>query len=363
MNKKIKALIAVGGTGGHVFPGINLASALNKKNYNVKIVTDKRGYKFFKETDKKNVLVFPSSPLIKKNIVLLIFSLSLILYSILRSLIFLSHNRPSIIFGMGGYASFPICIAAAILRIKFIIYENNLIIGRANKKLLPFAERILVSNKKLEGISSKYNFKTVEVGNIIKREIINFSLNLRIKKKELKILVLGGSQAAKIFAEILPKIFKKCSDIGISIKIIQQCLPHQNRELSSFYQKSNIKHELFNFSENLVKFFSKVNLAITRSGSSVLAELTNANIPFITIPLPSSVDDHQLKNANFYKNKNLSFLVEEKDLNDKLSKLLKKIHENMSKLYEISANQRQYSDKHVYENIDKELNKILNEKN
>ena len=363
MNKKIKALIAVGGTGGHVFPGINLASALNKKNYNVKIVTDKRGYKFFKETDKKNVLVFPSSPLIKKNVVLLIFSLSLILYSILRSLIFLSYNRPSIIFGMGGYASFPICIAAAILRIKFIIYENNLIIGRANKKLLPFAERIFVSNKKLEGISSKYNFKTIEVGNIIKREIINFSLNLRIKKKELKILVLGGSQAAKIFAEILPKIFKKCSDIGISIRIIQQCLPHQNRELSSFYDKCNIQHELFNFSENLVKYFSKVNLAITRSGSSVLAELTNANIPFITIPLPSSVDDHQLKNANFYKSKNLSFLVEEKDLNDKLSKLLKEIHENMSKLNEISTNQRQYSDKHVYENINNELNKILNEKN
>ena len=66
MNKKIRALIAVGGTGGHVFPGINLASNLIKKNYNVTIVTDKRGYKFFKETDKKNVLVFPSSPLIKK---------------------------------------------------------------------------------------------------------------------------------------------------------------------------------------------------------------------------------------------------------------------------------------------------------
>ena len=307
MNKKIKALIAVGGTGGHVFPGINLASALTEKNYSVKILTDKRGYKFFKETDKKNVLVFPSSPLIKKNIVLSIFSLSLILYSILRSLFFLSYNRPNIIFGMGGYASFPICIAAAILRIKFVIYENNLIIGRANKKLLPFAEKILVSNKKLEGISLKYDFKTIEVGNIIKKEIINFSLDLKIKKKELKILVLGGSQAAQIFAEILPKIFKKFSDEGISIKIIQQCLTYQNRELSSFYKKFNIEHELFNFNDNMIKFFSKINLAITRSGSSVLAELTNANIPFISIPLPSSVDNHQLKNATFYKNRNFHF--------------------------------------------------------
>ena len=159
------------------------------------------------------------------------------------------------------------------------------------------------------------------------------------------------------------KIFKKCYDVGISIKIIQHCLPHQNRELSSFYKDSNIEHELFNFSDNLIEFFSKVNLAITRSGSSMLAELTNANIPFISIPLPSSVDDHQLKNATFYKNKNFSFLVEEKDLNDKLFNLLKEIFENMSKLDKISAYQRQYSDKHVYENIDKVLDKILNEKN
>ncbi len=363
MNKNIKALIAAGGTGGHVLPGINLASFLIEKNYNVKIITDRRGFNFFNEKDKKNVSVFLSSPLIKKNFLLLIFSLFLIFYSILRSLIFLSFYRPKIIFGMGGYASFPICIAATILRIKFIIYENNLIIGRANKKLLPFAEKILVSSKKLEGISSKYEFKITEVGNIINKEIINFSYDNKNREKELKILVLGGSQAAKIFAEILPKIFKQCSEKGIPIKIIQQCLPDQNQELSSFYKSLKIEYKLFNFSKNIIEFFPKINLAITRSGSSVLAELTNANIPFISIPLPSSVDNHQLKNAIFYKSKNFSFLVEEKDLKDKLFSLLKEIYENISKLDEISTNQRQYSDKYVYENIDKVLDKILNEKN
>ena len=192
----MKALIAAGGTGGHVFPGINLASFLIEKNYNVKIITDKRGYNFFNEKDKKNVSVFLSSPLIKKNFLFLAFSLLLIFFSILRSMIFLLFYRPNIIFGLGGYASFPICIAATLLRIKFIIYENNLIIGRANKKLLPFAERILVSTKKLEGISSRYSYKITEIGNIISKEIINFSFDAKNDKRELKILVLGGSQAA-----------------------------------------------------------------------------------------------------------------------------------------------------------------------
>ena len=71
----------------------------------------------------------------------------------LRSFIFLLINRPNLVFGMGGYSSFPVCIAAKILRIPFIIYENNLFLGKANKYLLPFANKIFVSYKELEGIS------------------------------------------------------------------------------------------------------------------------------------------------------------------------------------------------------------------
>ena len=94
--------------------------------------------------DYKNLKLYniQSSPLIK-NIFKFIISL-LTIFSILRSLSFLAFNRPAIIFGMSNYSSFPICVAASILRIKFIIYENNLIIGKANKYLLPFAKKIFV---------------------------------------------------------------------------------------------------------------------------------------------------------------------------------------------------------------------------
>ena len=87
------------------------------------------------------------------------------------------------------------------------------------------------------------------------------------------------------------------------MKIFQQCLPNQNEKLKSFYEKAGIEFEIFNFSNNITEYFSKTNLAITRSGSSMLAELTNARIPFITVPLPSSADNHQLKNALFYQKK------------------------------------------------------------
>ena len=89
--------------------------------------------------------------------------------------------------------------------------------------------------------------------------------------------------------------------------------------------------EVFNF----VYLIDFVVISNNRSGSSILAELTNAKIPFISVPLPSSADNHQLKNAMYYKSKNLSFLIEEKDLNEKLFYLIRDIYENSSKLIKI----------------------------
>ena len=362
---KIKTIIAVGGTGGHVFPGLNLAEHLKDLDYNVHIITDNRGHIFLSELNNIKITKLPSSPINRKNIISFFLSVIFIFYSILRSTIFLLFNRPKIIFGMGGYASFPLCFAAVILRIKFIIYENNLIVGKSNKYLLPFAEKIFVSHKEINGISKRYNHKITKIGNIIKKSILNFSQikKKKIFSKKLSILILGGSQAAKIFAETLPSIFQRCSEQGLNLKVFQHCLPYQEEELSNFYEKAKIEYETFNFSKDLTDYFSKVNLAITRSGASMLAELTNANIPFISIPLPTSAENHQLINATFYQKKKLAFLIEEKDLNEDLFELIKRIHTNEKLLNQIIHNQSQYSDKNVYKYINEDLNKLFNEKN
>ena len=364
MNNQKRAIIAAGGTGGHVLPGCNLALHLQDIDYKVELITDKRGYKFCKKNNNLKFKILNSLPIIRANIFKVFSSLFFNFISILRSIYFLLVDRPSIIFGMGGYASFPICIAATILRIRFVIYENNLVIGKANKYLLPFAKKILVSHEKLEGVPRKYENKVFKIGNILKKEIINFEKKpYKEDDKKLHILVLGGSQAAQIFAEKLPSIFKQCADQDIKLKIYQHCLPNQNKELSLFYQNAQIEFEIFNFSDNILDYLTKANLAITRSGSSMLAELTNANIPFISIPLPSSADNHQLKNAMYYQTKNFSFLIEEKDLNDKLFNLIKEIYQNNTILDNIILSQRQYSDKNVYNNINQVLKILFNEKN
>lgn len=361
---KKKVLIASGGTGGHVFPACGLANYLISQNFNVKLTIDKRGKNYLKGSKNIELITLQSSPLIKKNFIKFSFSIIINIFSILKSLSLLINNRPSVIFGMGGYSSFPICVAAKILKIPFIIYENNLYIGKANSYLLPFANKIFVSHKELEGISEKHKKKIIEIGNIIRKEIFNLQSRKYSNHidNELKILVLGGSQAAKIFAEKLPEIFKKCKENKIVLKIYQQCLPEQNEFLISFYKNLNIHFETFNFSNNILEYFVKTDLAITRSGSSMLAELINAKIPFISVPLPTSAEDHQLKNATYYEKNGYSYLIEEKDLSKDLFKLIKKIHEEKSLLKQMINKQKQYSDKLVYEIIDKQICNIINEK-
>ena len=361
----MKIIIATGGTGGHIFPAYSLAKHFIEKKIDVKLISDKRGMKYLKNYYDVNITQIASSTISKKNPLEFFISIVTILYSIVRSFIFLLFNRANLVFGMGGYSSLPICIAAKILGIPFIIYENNLHIGKANKFLLSFAKKAFVSHIDLEGVSNNHKKKLSEIGNIIRKEILNFKNEYESKEKDrrIKILILGGSQAAKVFAEKLPQIFKECNDFKIPLKIYQQCLPEQTAILSSFYQKANIDFEVFNFTNNILEYFSKINLVVTRSGSSMLAELINAKIPFISIPLPSSTDNHQLKNAIFYEKNQYSYLIEEKDLTKNLFKLMKSIHEDRTQLDQIIDKQKKYSDKLVYENIDREITEIINEKN
>ena len=363
-----KIFIATGGTGGHIFPAYSLAKYLARNNFTVKLTTDSRGLNYLKNYKNIDFIKIPSSPLVNKNFFTLIISVFLILYSIVRSIFFLLLNRPALVIGMGGYSSFSLCIAAKILMIKFIIYENNLILGKSNKYLLPFANKLFVSYEELEGIAQKYKDKIIVVGNIIREEIIDSEIVKEKKKKVevfdcLNILILGGSQAAEVFGNILPEIFKKFKSSGASIKIYQQCQKKQSDKLVQFYKRAKIDSEIFNFTDKIINYYTKANLVITRSGASVLGELINLKTPFITIPFPFSADNHQLKNAQFYEKKGYGLLLEEKDIKDKLYELINKIFKDRSITKEILLNQRKYSDKDIFRNLEIHIKKILNEKN
>ena len=127
------------------------------------------------------------------------------------------------------------------------------------------------------------------------------------------------------------------------------------------YNNNNISYELFNFTFDIIKYYNLANLVITRAGSSALAEVLNCKIPLISIPLASSSENHQLKNAQYFNEKGLGIMLEEKDVNKGLFNLLESIHNDKSMLKSIETNQKKHSDKNVFVIIKKEITKLFNE--
>ncbi len=350
INKKI--IIATGGTGGHIFPAISLMLNLSKEGYLTTLTSDMRGKSFIEKYHFSNVKIINVSSM-SGNKIIFFFKM---IYSIFQSFILLTLKRPKFIIGMGGYASFPLCFVAIFLRIPFFIYENNLYLGKANKYLLPFSKKIFLAHSATEGIKIKYKKKIEVIGNILREEIYNFKREkLKEEQNKLTILVLGGSQAAKIFAEKLPGVFLNLRKIGIRIKIYQQCLPYQNLTLEQFYKKNDIEHELFNFSFDIVKYYRLVNLVVSRAGSSALSELIYCNLPIISIPLSSAADNHQLKNAKHFESLGLAILLEENQIQNKLFQLLQRLHKDKSITDTMIIEQKKYSDKKVFEKLNNKI--------
>ena len=356
-----KIIIATGGTGGHIFPAYSLAKNLIKNDLSVEIMTDKRGLKFLNKYKDVKLIFNNSATIFKKNILDLVLSVFVVFFSYIRSLVILYKTKPIVVFGMGGYASFPVCIAARTLNIPFIIYENNIQIGRSNKYLLPLAYKIFVSYQELAGVKNKYEHKIIVTGNIIREEILNFKKKIQFKSEELNILVLGGSQAAKSFGEFLPNVFKRCLKENIKISIFQQCIKSQTVQLNEIYKNLNINFELFNFTYNILEYFSKADLVITRSGSSITAELINCNIPFICIPYPHAAESHQDKNAIYFEKKGYSLTLKETEVDERLFSLIESFYKDKKLLNKMIEKQSKYSDKEVFYKINKVIKNLKDE--
>ena len=360
MNKKI--IFSAGGTGGHIFPAINLMNHFSNKGYETVLVTDKRGNNFIsKKYSFKSYILKVDTPT-NKNFIKKFLSLFVIFYSIIKSIIILKKEKPNLILGFGGYVSFPICFTSKFFKIPLVIYENNLILGRANRYLLPLTKKILLFKNIKENFPKKFNSKACEVGPILNKNIINYSnLNNEIKKNEkLSLLVLGGSQGAEIFGKIVPLAIKEIKDQGFNIEVYQQCIKKQKEIISEYYKKNNIKNYIFEFDNNILKLISSSYLAITRCGASTTAELAHTITPFIAVPLEQSVDNHQYLNAKYYNQKGCCWILEEKNFTSKnLFNLILEIIKNKNKIETMRTNMRKSYNNEVYNVIENEIKEFI----
>ena len=359
MNKKI--IFSAGGTGGHIFPAINLMKYFSGKGYKVLLVTDARGDNLLNKYYKfKSHIITTDTPM-KKNFFKKISSYTVIFFSIIRSFFILIKERPNLVFGFGGYVSFPLSFASRFFNIPLIIYENNLVLGRANKALLPFAKKLLLGTTMPNNLNKKYENKVSRVGNILREEIINYSVKKKDNDKNFfSILVLGGSQGADIFGKIIPSTIKMLKDEGKKIKINQQCVASQKKSLIEFYNKNYISNYVFDFSSNILELISSSDLAISRCGASTTAELLHTFTPFIAVPYPHSMDNHQYLNAQYYESKGYCWLLEQDNFSSlNLFNLIISIINDKKKLENIYKNMKKNDSTNVYDKVETEVKKYI----
>ena len=357
MKKKI--LITTGGSGGHAIPATILFDHL-KKNFEVFLETDKRGASFI-DSKKYKYKVFSSVKL--DSFFTIPINLFKIIILFVNSIIYLKKNNFNIIISTGGYMSIPTCFAAKILGLDIFLLEPNMAIGRSNRFFLNFTKKIFCYSANLKYFPKKYEKKIIVIPSLLRKEIYEIKSNKEKEYKKFKILIIGGSQGAMIFEKkIIPLIIQLSKKINISVYHQIKFDEKKYKEISETYQKNNINFELFNFKHNILKYISESDLVITRAGASTLAELVYLNIPFVAVPFPQSKDNHQLENANYYKNKNCCWVFEEKNFFKENSNIfLLNLVINTNEIKGKKENMRKISYQNTWNNINEILVKTLYE--
>ena len=359
MSKKI--IFSAGGTGGHIFPAINLMKHFFEKGYQVVLVTDKRGNNFVNKYSQFKSYELRTETPTNKNFLGKISSLFVIFYSLLKSITILRKEKADLIIGFGGYVSFPTSFASKFFNLPLVIYEPNIVIGRANKYLLSFAKKIFLAKAIKISFPEKYKNKIYIVGSIIDKNIINHS-NFIIKnnKENFSILVLGGSQGAEIFGEIVPSVMNMIKDKGHSIQINQQCIRSQKNSIVDYYKNKDIKSYVFEFDKNILNLILASDLAITRCGASATAELVHTLTPFIAVPLHNSIDNHQYLNAKFYEGKGCCWILDQNNFTkENLFNLIIEKIKNKKELENIRENMKKIYTNNVYSIIETQIKEII----
>ena len=354
MKKKI--LISTGGSGGHVIPAITIHDHL-KIEYDILISTDLRGLKYLPSDSCEIVIV--DTPKFNK-FILLPFAILKIFFLTVKSLFLIKKEKIQILISTGGYMSLPLCLAAKILNIKIFLIEPNMVIGRANKFFLNFCKKIICYSKNIIGFPNKFKNKLIISNPLVRKKYYEKYYEENINKP-FTIMIIGGSQGAKIFDEIIHEIILKISKIN-SLRVIHQTNQKNIDFLKNYYLENKIENNVFTYDQNLNIYLSKSDLCITRSGASILAELSILNIPFIAIPLPTSKDNHQLENANYYKNKDCCWVIEQKHFDkQKFEELLIEILKDKDKFIKKKKNLENLNYKNTWNNVNQNLLKIINE--
>jgi len=310
-----KVLIACGGSGGHIFPGVALAEALLEieRNCQIHIVTSDRyiDTEIFKELDFSYSVLNYNPFLYTINPIKILRFFIKLTQGTFRSLCILKREKPDCVVGLGGYVSGPIVLAARLMRKSVIVHEQNVLPSLTNKLSSLFANKICVTfDETKKYFRNKYITIT---GNPIRHNFLK-ETSPRFKRNAFTILTMGGSQGSSV----LNRTFKDAihlmdKNARSRLQILHIAGKKESGIIRKIYKKLGIKAKVWAFLDKMGDAYSIADLIVSRAGATALAEITAFGKPSILIPYPEK-RIHQKENADFFSKSGASIVIEEKNL-------------------------------------------------
>ena len=316
-NKRSAILFAGGGTGGHLYPGIAVAERWQDCFPDASVLFAGSGRKIERHILTKYYFKYEALPFVSPRTALRHPLQFLKGWRKSRKLArkIIREFQPAAVIGLGGYASYPLVIAAARKQVPIILLEQNAVAGRANQHLEKYASKVCISFS--ESIRTFATPSKIDLtGNPLRQEIFKLKSAAFDEIPLPTLLITGGSQGSNLINETAIKFIESHANLLKGWQIRHQTgsepIAIQIREL---FRQRNLCGDVRPYFESPADLYQNVKLAIVRAGGTTLAELDALNIPAIIIPIANSMANHQVLNAKAFASRNAAVVIEESENN------------------------------------------------
>lgn len=294
-------VLAAGGTGGHLFPAEALGVALMRRGLRVRLMTDARALRYGGLFSRDMIDVVPSETVRGRSPLALMRTATLLGAGGARALALLMRQKPRAVVGFGGYPTLPPMIAARLLGIPTVIHDANAVMGRANRFLSGRVSAIATSLPGVLDHEPALAAKTTVTGTPMRPAILAAAAIPYAPPDgvmPLRLLVTGGSQGARIMADVVPPAIERLEPaLWHRLSLVQQVREEDMARVRAVYDRLRIDAELAPFFADLPARLASAHLVVSRSGAGTVAELAAIGRPSILVPLPGALDQDQFANA------------------------------------------------------------------
>jgi UDP-N-acetylglucosamine--N-acetylmuramyl-(pentapeptide) pyrophosphoryl-undecaprenol N-acetylglucosamine transferase len=310
-------VLAAGGTGGHLFPAEALAIELKSRGEEVHLLSDDRAEAFAARLPQIAIHQVRAGRF-GGGAAHAAHALGELPLGTLQARRVMRRLAPSCVVGFGGYPSIPTMLAAVYLGLPTIIHEQNAVLGRANRLLAPRGRRIAGGFPKTAGLRPADAARVVHTGNPVRPAILAIGQpKYRPPQRggSIELIVLGGSQGARIMSEVVPPALAGLpTRLREELRVSHQARPEDLPAAASIYRQHRIQAELQNFFSDVPERLARAHLVICRAGASTVAELAAIGRPALLIPYPFATDDHQAANARAFAEAGGGWVAQQSEL-------------------------------------------------